>query len=87
MTHVVQEPGLQKEAQRGPPRDSLRGQEAVLPTSAKQFKTLSHPRLSPHPLKKIFPIDSYRAVGLPVGHRNWVTVRKKQNMGDFRRWG
>lgn len=39
------------------------------------------------PLEKIFPIDSYRAVDLPVGRRNWVTVRKKQNVGDFGRWG
>lgn len=36
---------------------------------------------------KAFPIDSHRAVGLLMSHRNWVTVRKAQNTGNFRSQG
>lgn len=40
--------------------------------------------IAPH---KVLPIDSHGAVGLPVRHRNWVTVRKAQNIGNFRSQG
>lgn len=69
-----------EEAQERPRGDSSEGAAGAPPSSAGKFKTLSHPPHL-HSSLKIFPIDSCRAVDLPVGHRNWVTVRKKQNMG------
>lgn len=36
---------------------------------------------------KVSPIDSHRAVGLLMSHRNWVIVRKAQKTGNFRSQG
>lgn len=36
---------------------------------------------------KVLPIDSHGAMDFPVRHRNWVIVRKAQNIGNFRSQG